>query len=96
MVLTVFLTVVLFNSGCEDEQNTPNPRKTKLLEDENIRLTSELKKVNRKLEKQTKLLEDCRQEQELFKKNSDTLTTEIMNALAECKEENNRLKERLK
>jgi hypothetical protein len=96
IVVTVFLPVIICSIGCEDEQGAPNTRKTKLLEDENIRLTSELKQLNRKLEKQTTLLEDCRREKAESEKNSDELTTEIMNAFGECKEENKRLKAMMK
>ena len=58
-----------------------------------------LKQLNRKLDKQTKLLEDCNREKAEFEKNSDDLATSIMNAFGECKEENRKLQkenERLK
>lgn len=93
VVLTVFLSVLVLNSGCEEEQNQPDVRKSRLITDENFRLTTELERRNRQLDKQIKLLEECRQEREKFEKGSGELTTSIMNAFGECKKKNLQLQE---
>ncbi len=93
ITLTIFILVFLLNSGCEVEQNQPNVRRTRLIADENLRLTADLKRLNRELDKQIKLLEECRQKWAQSKKNSDKLTASIMEALGECNRENLKLKE---
>jgi len=63
VVLAVLFSVFILSSGCE-EQSQPDVRKSRLIADENLRLNAELQRLNRQLEEQTKLLEDCRREKE--------------------------------
>jgi hypothetical protein len=93
IVLTVFLLVFVLNSGCEEVQNQPDVRKSKLIADENLRLTKELQQLNRQLDEEIKMLEGCRQEQVMFEKELDDVTTLLMRELNECREKSLQLQE---
>jgi len=87
-VLAIFTSVLVLNSGCEEELNQSSVRKSRLIADENLRLTAELKQLNRQLDEQIKLLEECREEKEKFEKDSKELTSSIMTSFSECSKEN--------
>lgn len=92
VVLAVLLAVFILSGGCE-EQNQPDVRRSRLIADENLRLTAELQRLSRQLDEQTKLLEDCRQEKETVVKESGELANSVMTAFGECKEQNLQLQE---
>jgi dynactin complex subunit len=92
VVLTVFLPVFILGSGCE-EQGQSDMTKSRLIADENFRLTKKLQQLNRQLDEEIKMLEGCRKEQVMFQKELDDLTTFLTNELDRCKEENLQLQE---
>jgi flagellar basal body-associated protein FliL len=91
VALAAFLPVLVLSSGCEEELKQPDARKSRLIADENIRLSKEIQQLNRQLDKKIKLLEECSRKQAEVRKESDELTTSLMQAFGECKQENLRL-----
>jgi len=92
VVLAVLLPVFVLSSSCE-EQNQSDIRKSRLIADENLRLTTELQRLSRRLDEQMKLLEDCRKKQETEVQKSRELATSVLTDLGECKEQNFQLQE---
>ena len=67
IVLAVSIMIVLLIVGCE-EQNLSNPKKARLVADENIRLQKQLEQRDDEIEKQRELLEKCLQEKNALEK----------------------------
>lgn len=95
VMLIVFVSVLVLNTGCEEEKGRLDDRQNRLFADENIRLNAKLKRLNKQLEKQKKLLEDCRTEQQEYEENAKMLNDSMMYSFSECREENLRLRQEI-
>ena len=92
-VLMVLLSALafMFIPGCRHHSQM-NPRKSKLLAEENIDLTSELKQCRNKLDEQLERVEQCKQQMKAIEKQSEENIAFVMRTvLDEVTRENKRL-----
>jgi hypothetical protein len=95
--------VVMLIVGCEEEENLSNPKKTRLIAAENMRLKKDLERRDKEIEKQKGLLEKCQQEkntwkgkaQKNIKEQVDKVLMGVMGELAKLRDENKSLKEQI-
>jgi len=91
--------IAMLIAGCE-EQNLSTARRDKLIAYENRQLKEQLAQREKKIEEQSRLLEECQQRkgvlEERFKEEIDTRMGEVMEVFAQVDEErrqgNNKLK----
>lgn len=100
--LAVLLPAVIFIGGCEEE-NRSDPRKCKLLAEDNYRLTKELQNCHEKINEEIKLREKLKQEHKKAQHEAeesvvflmDTIAKDLGKENAQLREENRKLTEQI-
>jgi len=99
IISAMFLVNLIFFTACQ-EQNQVDSKKYKLLADENYRIKCQFEQYKDQINKQEKLLEECKQQYEQLKKDKQdstnflmkTVVSEYMQKNAQLEAENKTLK----